>query len=267
VDDRPAADPLAVERERLGELVEPAADAGERSGIAHQLVAAVAHERRAVEGGLADQRLGVDREPAPDLVEQHVAAVEILVQHGRLRRVGQQLAGEPRGEIEQVRLRRRPPRRLGGPAGDRVREGEERGAGRGGLRPQPPQHAGRDGVGVRLGQRPQRPGGREPLDQQRAAPGVGREQPRGPVAVPVRQGGRLVLALGLGEGDLQHRAGAVAPLGRDDERDRGRLERAPQPQLPLVGAAGGEAGERGEPRRATVHRAPPRQPFRHLHGL
>ena len=60
---------------------------------------------------------------------------------------------------------------------------------------------------------------------------------------------------------------AVAPLGGDDERDRGRLERVAQPQIPLLGALRREAGKRGEPLRPPVLRPPPAQPVRHAHAL
>src|SRR3954471_12438087 len=80
VDDRPSAHPLTVELERLGELVEPAADPVHRVRLLRELVPAVAQQRGDVEGALADERLRVDGQPRIPLGAQDVAPVEVLVE-------------------------------------------------------------------------------------------------------------------------------------------------------------------------------------------
>ena len=272
VHDRPAADALAVELELLGELIEPPADAGRAgSGSLHQLRAAVAHQRGAVERGLADQRLGVDREPAAVLVEQHVAGVGVLVQDGRHAGARQQLArrgrrrgrGAAAGSAGGASF-------VGGPGVHHLVEADEGRARRGRRRPQAPQQAGRDRVGLRLvGQRVQRPGRGEALDQQRgAAPASASSSRAAPSPFQWASAAASCSLSGSGKLIFSTARRAVAPLGRGDERDRGRLERVAEPQIPLLGARRGEAGERGEPLRA--HPRHPRhhaQPVRHSHAL
>src|SRR3954452_10609283 len=108
VHDRPAAHPLAVEIERLRELVEPAAHVPHRVRLARELGPAIAQQRGDVERAVADERLGVDGEPRLAFGAQDVAAVEVLVQHdrrGAFRR-GDQLADPPDGPVEQRAVER-----------------------------------------------------------------------------------------------------------------------------------------------------------------
>ena len=74
MDDPPAAHALALEVELRSEQIEAPSD-----HLAANRPPAVAQQRRDVEGRLADDRLGVDREPRLPPRPQHVAALEILV--------------------------------------------------------------------------------------------------------------------------------------------------------------------------------------------
>ena len=239
------------------------------SGILHQLVAAVAHERGAVERALADQRLGVDREPAALLVEQHVAGVGVLVQDHRLARARQQLADEPGGEVDEVRLGRRPARVYGGPRST-TSSRRMNGASAGGRRrPQAPQDAGRDRVGHRLvGQARSacRAGARRSTSSARRSASASSSR-AAPSPSQWASAAASCSVSGSGKVIFSTARGAVAPLGGHDERDRGRLERVAQPQLPALGALRGQARERGEPLRAALLRPPPPQPVRHPHAL
>ena len=70
VGDGPGADALAVELQRIAQQCEAAMERAPRIRVLHQLRAAVPDQRRAVEGGLGDQRLGVDGQPAAGAPQQ-----------------------------------------------------------------------------------------------------------------------------------------------------------------------------------------------------
>ena len=237
-------------------------------GIAHQLRAAVAHQRRAVERALADQRLGVDREPAAVLVEQHVAGVGVLVQDHRL--AGGSAAARGRG-------RRRGRARRGWVGGRRASLAAaqvvhhlieaQRTA-------RPP--AG--GVDHRRRSTPAaivlatassgsafslRAGARRSTSSARRSASASSSR-AAPLPSQWASAAASCSLSGSGKVIFSTARRAVAPLGGHDERDRGRLERVAEPQIPLLGALRGQAGERGEPLRAALLRAPPPQPIRHL---
>ena len=237
-------------------------------GIAHQLRAAVAHQRRAVERALADQRLGVDREPAAGLVEQHVAAVEVLVQDHPLARSASSSRVRPAARSSSagwVGARRaasaaqraaasvEPDERRAGPAAAPTTAAAAR-------RPRscspPPRRAAPLACAPARGARPAAPLLR-----------VGLEHPRGPVAAPVGERGRLMLALGLGKRIFSTpRVPSRRSAGTTSETEAGS-NGLPSRSSQRSAHVRGDPGERGEPLRAAGHLPPPRQSVRHLHGL
>src|SRR5581483_4926951 len=219
----PQPHPLPVEAEQLRQQVEPPAELGERR-------LRVADEGDRVVGGLADDRLRVDREPGLALRPEDVAAVQVLVAEDELRLARPERAQRVEGladEVALVALRQlaRPALRDVGELlpGDVV----------GGRAPEPPHQPAGDldrTVVVLLAERRAR---HAALDQHRAGLRVGGDQQHGAVAVPEAQRLRLVDALGVVlEGDLQHRLGAVRQADRCDELRVGRRERLTQLDLP-----------------------------------
>ena len=81
--ERPEPDPLGIQRELGGEPLEQIA---ELERAARFLVEQIVEQPPRIEGRLAGEGLGVDREPRFPLRAQHVAAMEVLVQHRRTRR-------------------------------------------------------------------------------------------------------------------------------------------------------------------------------------
>ena len=232
-------------------------------GIGGELRTAVAQQRGDVERALADERLRVDRQPGPARGAQDVAAVEVLMEEDRvaaLRAGREQLADPADGAVEQPAVERAPVAvpahgQLVRPAPRLARERAERVAGRRRLRgPEAAEHGGGLQVGLRLVRdAPQPVARRAALDEQRAAPGIRREQPDRAGAVPVRQRRRLVLALGLGEVDLQHRR---APVGAGNGRDEGERARGITARRPRAPTAPRTRPRAAAPARATLR--PPR---------
>ena len=79
--ERPQPDPLWIQRELGGEPLEQVA---ELERAARFLVEQIVEQPARIEGRLAGEGLGVDREPRLPLRAQHVAAMEVLVQHDGL---------------------------------------------------------------------------------------------------------------------------------------------------------------------------------------
>src|SRR5919108_3732831 len=103
VDDAPPAHPLAVEPELVPELVESAADRR-----APDVPPPVAKKRRGVERRLADDRLGVDRQPGLALAAKHVASLEVLVAEDELSLSRRQLACRRLSRLDQALVERPP---------------------------------------------------------------------------------------------------------------------------------------------------------------
>src|SRR5262245_28879414 len=268
MDDRPAPHALAVEPELGRELVEPAAQTPLGMRLERELVAPVAQERGGVEGPFGEQRLRVDRQPRLALGTQDVAAVEVLVGDDELGLrgcelpdPGDRLVHEP--PLERAALGLPSCGQLHGPALGLTRQ-RAVAAVAGRTLPEPPEHRGADPVRLLLvGHRPQLVAGYAALDEQAAAFRIVLEQPDGGVAVPERQCVRLVLALWLGEVELEHGLRPVAAHGRHHERDE-RVVRLAELELPEVGELAHETRQALEPFGPAGLVAPPRHRARDL---
>ena len=219
VDDRPPPHALAVEVEGLAQAVDAAADPRARD----------AGRRRAPGGGRGAARRRRRRARRRAAWGRSRATARAR-RAGRCRRGGPGAGGPRRRPSAPARAARRSSRRRGRAARGRtgrpwrsqragsssaqrraspasVRNGVARRRRRG---PEAPEHGGGLPVGLRLvGDAPQLIARRAALDEQRAARRVRCEQPDRAGAVPVGQRRRLVLALGLGEVDLEHGGRAV----------------------------------------------------------
>jgi hypothetical protein len=152
-------------------------------------------------------------------------------------------------------------RALPGPARGLVREQPERMDGRRGT-PEPPEHAGGDAVRLLLvGDLPKRRARLASLQEQRAPFGVVREQADGSVSIPVGERVRLVLALGLGEVDLENGPRAVRHTHRRDVGDVAWLKGRLEVERPALGALRDEPREPLEPGGAPRLFSPPFQPL------
>ena len=187
VDDRPPPHALAVEVEGLAQAVDAAADPPRGIGVGGELRTAVAQQRGDVEARARPRAAWVDRQPGPARGAQDVAAVEVLVEEDRvaaLRAGREQLADPADGAVEQPAVEGSPVAvpahgqlvrpapglaasvRNGWPADGGFADQRRRSTG-GGLQ-----------VGPRLVRdAPQPVARRAALDEQRAAPGIRREQP------------------------------------------------------------------------------------------
>ena len=99
--DPPTAHPLTLEAELRTEQVEPPLHDPPGVRKAQEHVAAVAQERGKVEGALAEDRLGVDREPSFLSRRQYVAAVEVLMADDQLGLLARQLHAQRDRLLEQ----------------------------------------------------------------------------------------------------------------------------------------------------------------------
>lgn len=254
--DRPPPRALSIEPELGCEPVETTADA---PLVAAQLAAA--DQRCEAELALSGERLRVDHQPGLTLGREHVVGVQILVHEHLLALGRRQLAQGLEPGVEETPFERtpaafpailellEPPRRLVGERPERRCD-----------RTPEPRQEGDDDVegGFRL-ELLQRRGGSAALEQERAPLGVVFEQSDGTRPVPEDEGVRLLLALAVGELDLQdgvarwHGEGGKGVRKGLAELQRPLLPaflqqpRQPvEPRAPLVEAA--------EPVEAGVHR-------------
>jgi hypothetical protein len=100
--DTPPENPPTIEPELGGELVEPASYTTRGGRIELQLLETVAQEPAGVELPLTDERLGIDGQPSA-LRAQHVAAVEVLVEHDGFALCGADVAEELDDPLDQRR--------------------------------------------------------------------------------------------------------------------------------------------------------------------
>ena len=209
----PSAHPLTVDLELGREEVEAAPHLCLHSGLSEK-PAAVAQERGCIELALADERLRIDGEPGLPLGPKHVASVKVLMEQHRRPLVRPELEAGRHGFVEDRRLERATERapiapQLDSPALRFACKQAELRVGRHGP-PEPREDAGRNSRRLLVvGDRPELLAWDAALYEKRSTPSIRVEQAGSTLSVPNREGIGLVLALRVGEVDLENRRLAV----------------------------------------------------------
>ena len=91
MEDAPATHPVAIEIKQVDERVEASAHSPDRIWFIDELEPSVPQQGCRVERWVSNERLRIDREPAPVRVPEDVAGAQVLMQHDGLRRAADEV--------------------------------------------------------------------------------------------------------------------------------------------------------------------------------